>query len=107
VYLPLEDLDHFAVGIDELGAGAATPALRRLIAFESARARTLLRAGSPLVGLLTGSGRIAIAGFIGGGLAQLDAIERAGFDVLARPVKASKAAVACRTGELAARRWHR
>ena len=41
--------------------------------------------------------RVTVAGFVGGGLAQLDAIERRGFDVLSAPVKASKAHVASRT----------
>ena len=97
VYLPVEDLERFAVPEAALGARAASPELRRLLAFEVGRARRLLDAGRPLVDLLGGTARLAIAGFIGGGLAQLDAIERAGYDVLAAPVKASKWAVARRS----------
>lgn len=96
IYLPLEDLSRFSVSPDELGAEGATPALRRLVAFEVGRARDLLHAGAPLVRLLDGPGRLAIAGYVGGGLAQLDAVERAGYDVLRRPVKATKLAVAAR-----------
>jgi squalene synthase HpnC len=104
IYLPLEDLAAHGVEEADLGADKATPALRRLMAFEVGRARRLLLAGAPLVGLLGGAGRLAVAGYVGGGLAQLDAVERAGYDVLARPVKASKAAVAARAAAVLARR---
>jgi squalene synthase HpnC len=104
VYLPLEDLERFGVDVVELGGSMPSPAFRRLLAFESTRARELLVAGTPLVGLLPASGRIAIAGFIGGGLAQLDAIERAGYDVLSKPVKATKVAMARRSAGALARR---
>lgn len=97
IYIPREDLECYGVEEDQLGAERAAPELRRLMAFEVGRARDLLRAGAPLVRLVGGSGRLAIAGFVGGGLAQLDAVERAGYDVLRRPVKASKAAVAKRS----------
>ena len=96
VYLPLEDCARFGVGIDELAKGAASPALRRLVAFEAARARALLVAGSPLVADASGAARAALAGFVGGGWAQLDALEACGYDVLAHRVKASRSGVARR-----------
>jgi len=40
---------------------------------------------------LRGWGRLAVAGYVGGGYAALEAIERAGYDVLAGPPTASKA----------------
>ncbi len=101
VYLPLEDLDRFEVTESQLAAPSASPAFRRLMAFEVGRARELLRSGAPLVGLLAPAGRVAVAGFLGGGLAQLEAIERHGYDVLAHRVKASKGAVAARAAALA------
>lgn len=97
IYLPLDDLERFGVEERDLGRPSVTPALKRLLAFEVGRARQLLHEGLPLVRLLSGSGRIAIAGFVGGGLAQLDAIERSGYDVLSASVKASKVAVASRS----------
>ncbi len=97
IYLPEEDLTRFGVDDGTIAAGVATASFRRLMAFESARARRLLGSGRPLVASLTGWGRVTVAGFVGGGLAQLDAIERRGFDVLSAPVKASKAHVASRT----------
>ena len=94
VYLPAEDLRTFGARESELGGASASPALRRVIAFECARARSYLDDGAPLVAMVKGSARLAIAGFVGGGRAQLDAIERQSFDVLVRPAKAGKAAVA-------------
>jgi len=104
VYLPVEDLVRFGVEFDELGGATASPAFRRMMAYEVARARRLLVEGSELVHLLSGSARFAIAGFAGGGLAQLDAIERDGYDVLSHAVKASKPAVIARTCALFAGR---
>jgi squalene synthase HpnC len=83
IYLPGEDLDRYGVEESVLTAGVATPALRRLMAFETARARRLILSGAPLVWALRGRPRVALAGFVGGGLAALDAIEAAGYDVLA------------------------
>src|SRR4030088_3803699 len=64
-------------------AGEAAPLaqLRAVLAFEVQRARGLLAAGRPLLGELRGRARIAVAAFIAGGEAALDAIERAGYDV--------------------------
>jgi squalene synthase HpnC len=56
--------------------------LRETIAFEVARARTLLTAGLPLVSGVAGRPKLALAGFVAGGEAALDAIERVDFDVL-------------------------
>lgn len=94
VYLPGEDLSRFGVDTTELAAPSASPALRRLIAFESARAQALIDEGSSLLGYLHGAARVAVAGFIGGGLAQLEALRTARYDVLGITVKASRTAVA-------------
>lgn len=96
IYLPEQDRVAFGVAEADLDARAASPALRRLMAFETSRARDLLVGGAPLVDLLGGRPAMAVAGFVGGGLAQLEAIEAAGYDVLAVQAKASKAAVAWR-----------
>jgi squalene synthase HpnC len=91
VYLPGEDLARFGVSPDELGAARAGPALRELLAFEVARARSLLDEGAPLVRRLRGRARIAVAGYVGGGRANADAIVRADYDVLAGPPRATDA----------------
>jgi squalene synthase HpnC len=82
VYLPGEDLARFGCTIEELSAAHASEPLRGVLAFEVARARGLLAEGAPLIGELRGRARIALAGFVAGGHAALDAIERADYDVL-------------------------
>ncbi|HEV7585311.1 MAG TPA: squalene synthase HpnC [Solirubrobacteraceae bacterium] len=82
VYLPGEDLARFGCTIEELSASHASGPLREVLAFEVARSRGLLAEGAPLIGELRGRARIALAGFVAGGRAALDAIERAGYDVL-------------------------
>jgi squalene synthase HpnC len=85
VYLPQEDLAAFGVSEAELGGTVATAALRRLMAFQITRAAQLLDSGAPLVGLLRGWGRLAVAGYVAGGRAALDALRRCGGDVLGGP----------------------
>jgi squalene synthase HpnC len=62
IYVPAEDIERFGGANDEL------------IAFEIERARVLLDRGAPLVGTLRGRARVAIAGYVGGGRAALDAL---------------------------------
>ncbi len=80
IYLPAEDLERF--GVRELPA-TPTPEFRRLMAFEVERAHSLLRDGGPLIRTLRGMPALAVAGFVAGGRAALDAIAAAGYDVLA------------------------
>ncbi len=103
VYLPLDDLRRFGVDPHELGEPASTTpasttpastALRALIAFEAARTRELLDAGAPLVDFLHGRSRIAVAGFVAGGYAALDAVADTGFDPLTHRAKPSRLGVA-------------
>ena len=94
VYLPADDMRRFGASIAELQAsapsgGRSSAPLRAVLAFEVSRARGLLQAGAPLIGQLRGRERLAIAAFVGGGHAALDAIERARYEVLAGPPKAS------------------
>lgn len=96
VYLPAEDRLRFGVDEETIAKGEATPAFRRLMAFECARARQLMRSGYVLTSRLHGWARVAISGFVGGGLAQLDAIEQRRFDVFSGLAKASPTSVARR-----------
>ena len=93
VYLPADDMEHFGVTADDLQAPAAAAGLRGLIAYEASRARAMLERGIPLVASLRGSARLAVAGFVGGGLANLDALHAAGFEVLGGTRRAGKARV--------------
>jgi squalene synthase HpnC len=90
VYLPQEDMVRFGVVDADLAAGHANPALRALLSFEVARARTLLASGPALVDSLTGRRKLAIAGFVAGGRAALDAIAAVDFDVLPAAPKPAK-----------------
>jgi len=91
VYLPREDMARFGCSENDLAGPRATPAFRRLMAFQVARAHGLLARGAPLARDLGGRAGFAVAAFVAGGRAALDAIERAGFDVLGRRPRPSRA----------------
>jgi len=97
VYMPREDMTRFGCDATALGSSSVSVPLRELLSFEAARARQLLDSGAPLAGTLPLRPRLAVAGFVAGGRATLDALARADYEVLrARP----------RPGRLAfARRW--
>jgi squalene synthase HpnC len=80
VYLPLEDLTRFAVREKDL-AGPRKEETAELLAFEAARARELLVAGLPLRRMLGGRAGMSVALYARGGLAALDALEGAKWDV--------------------------
>ncbi len=82
LYLPTEDLARFGCREAHLLEPTANEPVRALLRFEVARVRMLLASGAPLVRSLRGRARWAVAGFVAGGRAAADAIERRGFDVL-------------------------
>jgi squalene synthase HpnC len=104
VYLPGEDLERFGCSELDLAATHASEPLRRLLAFEVGRTRELLRLGAPLIDTLRGRAKLAVAAFVGGGRAALDAIERAQWDVLAGAPRAGKARRAAAFGRALAER---
>nr|WP_296073410.1 squalene synthase HpnC [uncultured Actinoplanes sp.] len=83
VYLPVEDMTRYGVTPADLDATSTPVAVRKLLAFETGRAAALFREGRPLVKDLRGWARLAVAGFLAGGLATVDALRRADYDVLA------------------------
>ncbi|MFI6844113.1 squalene synthase HpnC [Kitasatospora sp. NPDC050467] len=103
IYLPAEDLARFGVTEEELAAPTASGAVRELVAFEVARARTLLDRGAPLVGTVRGRLRLLLAGFTAGGYAALAAIEDAGYDVLAQQAKPDKRRLAAKAAAIFAK----
>jgi 15-cis-phytoene synthase len=104
VYLPQDDLFLFGCTDDDLRQPTANSSVRKLIAHMASRARILLAAGQQLVaGLPTVPGRIAVAGFVAGGLATLDAIRAAGFDVLVHRCRPTRRGVASHAAALLAR----
>jgi squalene synthase HpnC len=91
VYLPAEDLARFGATAADIDprADRDDAALRAVLAFEVQRAHDLLDDGAPLVGELHGRERLAVAAFVAGGRAALEAIERARYDVLSGAPRAS------------------
>ena len=94
VYIP-------GVELDDALCATTGAVVRDAVATHVALARGMLRSGRPLVRRLHGWPRLAIAGFVGGGLATAAALRQADYDVLARTVRPSKG----RTAREAARLW--
>jgi squalene synthase HpnC len=82
IYLPARDLANFGCDESDLARAPANENVRALLRFEVSRAHALLDQGVPLAASLRGRPRLAVAGFVAGGRAALDAIARRGFDVL-------------------------
>jgi len=80
VYLPQDDLARFEVADEDL-AGPLTREVAALLRFEGQRARALLEDGLPLAKALGGRPGMSVALYARGGLAALDALERAGWNV--------------------------
>lgn len=104
IYLPAEDLERFGVDANKLGADTANPRLRELLEFEVDRARSLLDEGAPLIRTLGVRARLAVAGYVGGGRAALDAIAAGDYDVLAGVPRATRMRRGRRTLEALGRR---
>jgi squalene synthase HpnC len=94
IYLPTQDLGAAGVTEAELLAATTSAALRDVLALQVQRAESLLAAGRLLVAGLHGWARLAVAGYVAGGLATADALRAADCDVLARAVVPGKAATA-------------
>jgi squalene synthase HpnC len=90
VYLPAEDRARF--GGPALDRPSAE--LRELLRFEAARARELLAAGEVLRAHIGGRLGRAVALFSRGGLAALDALHAAGWDVFSQRPKPSRSRLA-------------
>ncbi len=91
IYLPAADMAEHGCADTDLTEPTAPPRLAELLAFEVNRAKALLDAGAPLIGTLSGTARLAVAGYLAGGRAALAAIEAAGYDVLAATPRPGKA----------------
>lgn len=92
-YLPMSHLREAGCDRADLLARSAGGPLRRVLAGEVVRARRFLSSGPALAATLPWRERLALAGFVGGGMAALDAVVRAGFDVLGRSCRPSPSGV--------------
>jgi phytoene synthase len=83
IYLPADERDRFGVEPSDFGQPFASVNLRRLIAFQAARARQLFEHGEHFIAYLE-SGAVSV--HVGCGIyrAYLDQLERQGFDPLRR-----------------------
>ena len=90
VYLPAEDLRRFG----DPALDRPSEELRALLRFEAERATTFLRAGELLRGRIGGRLGRAVALFARGGLAALDALEHADWDVFTQRPRPSRARLA-------------
>lgn len=84
IYLPMEDLAAFGVDRERLARGVVDGPVRRLLAFEIARARELFRTAAAGIRLLHPEARpcVEVAWRLYGGI--LDAVEAADYRVLDR-----------------------
>jgi len=90
VYLPAEDRRRFG----EPALDRPSSELRELLRFEAARAADLLAAGEVLRARIGGRLGRAVVLFSRGGLAALDALEAAGWDVFSQRPKPSRSRLA-------------
>ena len=86
IYIPLEDLNRYAISPAALDHASARPRWRSMMKFEVDRARALLLSGAPLALRLSGRIGFELRLVVQGGLRILDAIEAVEYDVfLHRP----------------------
>ena len=90
VYLPLEDRRRFGVTVLD----RPSPELVELLRFEAVRARGLLAAGGVLQARIGGRVGRGVGLFARGGLAALDALESAHWDIFTRRPRPSRARLA-------------
>jgi squalene synthase HpnC len=90
VYLPAEERRRF--GVERLDR--PSPELRELLRFEASRAASLLAAGETLRAGIGGRLGLAVGMFARGGLAALDALESAGWDVFTQRPRPSRGRLA-------------
>lgn len=90
IYLPSQDMATFGCTPHDLQESSASTALRELVGMEVERARELFAAGTDLAASLPLRPRIAVVGFVAGGIAALDSISRAGNDVLGTQCRPTK-----------------
>jgi squalene synthase HpnC len=102
VYLPARDMRWFDCPASDLAKPYAPARLRALIEFQTRRAHTMMRSGEPLLDLLSGPARLAVAGYLAGGYATVEALRRSRYEVLGTRVRPSPARTALSMARLLA-----
>jgi squalene synthase HpnC len=90
IYLPVEDMERFGVTERHIAEGRVDDDFRKLLAYEVGQARALFEEGLKLVPKVDARLRKDLRLFSLGGMAILDAIEKAGYDVFRRRPTLSK-----------------
>lgn len=90
IYLPLSDMQRFAVTADHITHQRIDNAWRKLMQFEVARARNMLLSGAPLALRLPGRIGWELRLVVQGGLRILECIEAVDYDVFQRRPKLGK-----------------
>jgi len=87
IYLPLDELAQYGVSEAQIAQGITDDAWRKLIQFQTGRARAMMIQGAPLGSILTGRIGLEMRMIIAGGLRILDKMKNARFDMFRhRPV---------------------
>ena len=84
VYIPLEDLTRFDVGLTHIADGVCDARWTRLMAFETSRTRALFDAGRALTRRLPSRAGIELRAVIAGGARILERIDAVGGNVFTR-----------------------
>ncbi|URM98992.1 squalene synthase HpnC [Actinomadura madurae] len=90
IYLPGDDLRRFGCVEADLAAPVTPTRLRGVVALQAKRAKRMLDEGAALTGGLRGFARVAVAGYVAGGLAAIAGLERDAYDVLSGPPRPRK-----------------
>jgi phytoene/squalene synthetase len=90
IYLPVEDRRRFGATVLD----RPNEPLRRVLGFEADRARGLLGSGERLRAAIGGRTGRAVGLFALGGLAALEALEHAGWDIFTRRPRPSRVRLA-------------
>jgi phytoene/squalene synthetase len=106
IYLPLDEMEEYGVGQDELSLPRASDAFKDLMRFQVGRARHYFRKGLPLIDNIQGLLKVDVALFSRGGLAILDKIEQLDYDTLRkRPTLSKIEKIGLLLSTFVSRRW--
>lgn len=89
IYLPAEDFAFFGVAEESLKGAVLTPELRRLLEYESHRARSYYDAAKPLPAMVNPRGRPMLEALIETYSTLLDRVEQSGYEVLRQRISLS------------------
>jgi 15-cis-phytoene synthase len=89
VYLPVEDLERFGVGREDLARGNRNQRFLDLMRFETERARAYYVESKPLIGMVHARSRPSLRALISIYAGLLNRIEQSEYDVFSRRVRLS------------------